>query len=111
MSSKIAKGVMIAFAVLLNVSAFYYVALSGIGLLDKAVLFTATVLLNVALAWTNEYRRIDELLDGISKANLELVAADTEIMYREMFSNTDNLVNLVHDHIKRAIEHLNDVRR
>jgi hypothetical protein len=111
MSSKIAKGVMIAFAVLLNMSAFYYVALSGIGLLDKAVLFTLTVLLDISLMRYRDSMRIDELLDRISKANLELIAADTEIMYSEMFSSTDSLVNLVHDHIKRAIEHLNDVRR
>jgi len=111
MSSKIAKGILIAFAVLLNVLAFYYVALSGIGLLDKAVLFAAAVLLDVTLAWTSEYRRIDEIYDRVAKARLELIAADTEIMYREMFSSTDSLIDLVHDHIKRAMEHLNDARR
>jgi len=111
MLSKIIKGLLIAFAVWLNISAFYYVALSGIGVLDKVVIFTLVVMLDVSLVWYRDSQRIDEIYDGISKANLELIAADTEIMYKEMFSNTDRLIDLVHSHIKRAMEHLDNVRR
>jgi len=111
MLNKIIKGLLIAFAVWLNVSAFYYVALSGIGALDKAVIFALAVLFDVSLVWYRDSQRIDEIYDGISKAVLELLAADTEIMYKDMFSNTDKLIDLVHDHIKRAMEHLNNVRR
>jgi len=111
MLSKIIKGLLIAFAVWLNISAFYYVALSGIGVLDKVVIFALVVMLDVSLVWYRDSQRIDEIYDGISKANLELIAADTEIMYKEMFSNTDRLIDLVHKHIKIAMKHLDNVRR
>jgi len=110
MSSKIAKGLLIAYAVLLNVLVFYYVAISEIGVADKAVLFAAAVLLDAALVWSNGCRN-DEIYDRVAKARLELIAADTEIMYKEMFSSTDSLIDLVHNHIKIAMEHLNNVRR
>jgi len=111
MMGKTVKCLLIAYAVLLNILTFYYVAISEIGVVDKAVLFAAAVLFDVALSWTNQYQRLDEVADSVAKAKLELVAADTEIQYKDMFSSPDSLINLVHKHIKIAMEHLNYVCR
>jgi hypothetical protein len=110
MSSKVAKGLLIAYAVLLNVLAFFYVAISEIGVVDKSVLFAAAVLLDVTLAWYRDSQRIDEIYDKVAMARLELIAADVEIAEKEMFSSLDSLIDLVHEHIKIAMKHLNDVR-
>jgi len=110
MPSKVAKALLIAFAVLSNMLTFFYVAISEIGVVDKAVLFAAAVLLNIVLVWNNEYWKMNEIYDKVAKARLELIAADTEIMYKDMFSSPDSLIDLVHSHIKIAMEHLNDVR-
>jgi len=110
MPSKIVKGLLVAFAVLSNMLTFFYVAISEIGVVDKAVLFAAAVLLNIVLVWNNEYWKMNEIYDKVAKARLELIAADTEIMYKDMFSSPDSLIDLIHSHIKIAMEHLNDVR-
>ena len=110
MPSNIVKGLLVAFAVLSNMLTFFYVAISEIGVVDKAVLFAAAVLLNIVLVWNNEYWKMNEIYDKVAKARLELIAVDTEIMYKDMFSSPDKLINLIHSHIKIAMEHLNDVR-
>jgi len=111
MLNKIIKMLPIAVVIWFDVSAFYYVAISEVGILNKAVVFAMAVMLNISLVWFYESQYLDEIAKSISYANLELIAADTEIMYKDMFSNTDKLIDLVHDHIKRAMEHLNNVRR
>jgi len=110
MPSKIAKGLLVAFAVLSNMLTFFYVAVSKIGVVDKAVLFAAAVLLNIVIIWNNEYWKMNEIYDKVAMAKLELIAADVEIAEKEMFSSVDSLINLIHEHIKIAMEHLNDVR-
>ena len=110
MPSKVAKALLVAFAVLSNMLTFFYVAVSEIGVVDKAVLFTAAVLLNTVLVWNNEYWKMNEIYDKVAMARLELIAANTEIMYKDMFSSPDSLIDLVHKHIKIAMEHLNNVR-
>jgi hypothetical protein len=110
MMRKIIKGLLIALAVLINISAFYVVAISKIGILDKAVVFAVVVMYDVAFVLRNEYQRFSEIADSVAKARLELIAADTEIRYKDMFSDPDSLIDLVHKHIKIAQEHLNDVR-
>jgi hypothetical protein len=109
MPSKIAKALLVAFAVLSNMLTFFYVAVSEIGVVDKAVLFAAAVLLNIVLVWNNEYWKMNEIYDKVAMAKLELIAADVEIAEKEMFSSPDSLINLIHEHIKIAMEHLNDV--
>jgi len=109
MPSKIAKALLIAYAVLVNMLTFFYVAISKIGVVDKAVLFAAAVLLNIVLVWNNEYWKMNEIYDKVAMARLELIAADTEIMYKDMFSSPDSLINMINKHIKIAMEHLNDV--
>jgi len=109
MPSKIAKALLIAYAVLFDMLTFFYVAISEIGVVDKAVLFAAAVLLNIVLVWNNEYWKMNEIYDKVAMARLELIAADTEIMYKDMFSSPDSLINMINKHIKIAMEHLNDV--
>jgi hypothetical protein len=50
-----------------------------------------------------------EIKDTIFDAKFELVAADAEIRQRDTFSNPEDLIKLVHEHIKIAKEHLDNV--
>jgi fructose-specific phosphotransferase system component IIB len=50
-----------------------------------------------------------EIKEKILKAKLELFTADVEIEEKDMFSNADALIKLVHKHIKQAKEYLDEV--
>jgi hypothetical protein len=105
------KGLLIAVAVWLNISAFYYVAISTIGILDKAIVFASTMLLDMTIMWLNMSQRIDEIVDRVAKARIELIVADIEIAHKEMFSDLNSMIDTVHNHIKIAKEQLDGVPR
>jgi len=73
MLNKIIKMLPIAVVVWFDVSAFYYVAASEVGILNKAVVFAMAVMLNVSLVWFYESQYLDKIAKNISYANLELL--------------------------------------
>jgi hypothetical protein len=104
-------------AVWANCYAFYALAISAAGLGDKLVAFVLVVLFDMFLAWnfTDRHYRVKmaEIMDKIFDARFELAAADAEInaemRQKGMFSNQEQLIKIVHEHIKIAREHLDNV--
>jgi len=50
-----------------------------------------------------------EIMDKVLDARFELAAADAEIRQKGMFSDPEQLIKIVHEHIKFAREHLSNV--
>ena len=104
-------------AVWANLSAFYVLAISGASLASKFLVFILIALFNMYLAWNFTDRRyrvkMAEIIDKVLDARFELAAADAEInaeiRQKGMFSDPEQLIKIVHEHIKIAREHLNNV--
>jgi hypothetical protein len=100
-------------AIWANSYAFYALATSGAGLISKFLVFVVVVLFDMFLAWDLTERRyavkMAVIKDRILMAKFELDAADAELRNKGMFSDQEKLVELVHDHIKIAKEHLDHV--
>jgi len=100
-------------AVWANLSAFYVLAISGASLASKFLVFILIALFNMYLAWnfTDRHYRVKmaEIMDKVLDARFELAAADAEIRQKGMFSDPEQLIKIVHEHIKFAREHLSNV--
>ena len=109
--------------VLVGFTAFKALVLSNFDATSKAIIFmffSISLIMTgiyIDIAWNSVNREktkeevTKEIREKIIKAKLELIAADTEIQYKDMFSDVNSLIDLVHKHIKIAEEHLNYVRR
>jgi hypothetical protein len=100
-------------AIWANSYAFYVIAVSSAGLIGKFLVFVLIVLFDMYVAWDFTDRRytvmMAEIKDRILMAKFELAAADAELKNTGMFQDQEKLVELVHDHIKIAKEHLDNV--
>jgi hypothetical protein len=100
-------------AVWTNFFAFSVLAISNTSLIIKFLSFVLIVLFDMYITWDfidTRYRvKMAEIKDTIFDAKFELVAADAEIRQRDTFSNPEDLIKLVHEHIKIAKEHLDNV--
>ena len=106
---------------LLGYSIFYALALSNLNETDKAVIFIFSSIsfiitgMYIDVAWNavksekTKEEIAKEIKEKILEAKLELVAADVEIEEKDMFTNADALIKLVHKHIKLAKEYLDEV--
>ena len=98
-------------AIWANSYAFYALAISGVSIIGKFLVFVVVVLFDMFLVWNMIERRyavkIAEIKDRILVAKFELAAADAELRNKGVFS--DQVVGLVHEHIKIAKEHLDNV--
>jgi len=100
-------------AIWANSYAFYELAISSASLISKFLVFVLIVLFDMYVAWNftdRHYKiRMAEIKYRILMAKFELAAADAELRNKGMFSDQGQLVGLVHDHIKIAKEHLDNV--
>ena len=100
-------------AIWANSYAFYALAISGVSIIGKFLVFVVVVLFDMFLVWNMIERRyavkIAEIKDRILVAKFELAAADAELRNKGVFSDQGSLIELVHDHIKVAKEHLDHV--
>jgi hypothetical protein len=100
-------------AIWANSYAFYELAVSSASLISKFLVFVLIVLFDMYVAWDFTDRRytvmMAEIKDRILMAKFELAAADAELKNTGMFQDQEKLVELVHDHIKIAKEHLDNV--
>jgi hypothetical protein len=104
-------------AVWANLYAFYVLAISSASPASKFLVFIFIALFNMYLAWnfTDRHYRVKmaEIMDKVLDARFELAAADAEINaeigQKGMFSDPEQLIKIVHDHIKIAREHLSNV--
>ena len=103
----------VGWAVWVNFYAFYVLTVSGASLASKFLVFIMIILFDIFLAWSYIDRhysvKIAEIKDAVLDARFELAAADAEIRQRDMFSSPDDLIKLVHEHIKIAKEHVDHV--
>ena len=100
-------------AVWANSYAFYELAISSASLISRFLAFVLIVLFDMYVAWSftdRHYKiRMAEIKDKILMAKFELAAADAELRNKDMFSDQGQLIGLVHEHIKIAKEHLDNV--
>jgi len=100
-------------AIWANSYAFYALAISGVSIIGKFLVFVLIVLFDMYVAWNfidRHYKiRMAEIKDRILMAKFELAAADAELRNKGVFSDQGQLIGLVHEHIKVAKEHLDHV--
>ena len=100
-------------AIWANSYAFYELAISSVSLISKFLVFVLIVLFDMYVAWNftdRHYKiRMAEIKYRILMAKFELAAADAELRNKGVFLDQGQLIGLVHEHIKVAKEHLDNV--